>query len=125
MDNMLEQIDAAIELHESWKTRLLRAIEAGSSEWTPRTVKADNQCDFGRWLYGCSPEAKASPYYNAIKQLHAQFHAEAGRVLEIALLGNKDNAIAELDKQYAEISAALIAELLNWKAELEESDLSE
>ena len=125
MANMLEDIDTAIALHELWKTQLLNAIETGSSEWVPRTVKADNQCDFGKWLYSCSPDEKALPHYNIIKQLHAQFHIEAGRILEIALLGNKDNAVAELEGQYAKISSSLIGALLKWKAGLEKDYLPE
>ena len=120
VDSIAEHIDAAVASHELWKKRLLSAIETGSSEWVPRTVKTDNQCDFGRWLYACSSEEKASPHYDVIKHRHAQFHIEAGRVLEIALRGNRDNAIAEMaeGEGYAEISASLIDELLNWKAEL-------
>jgi methyl-accepting chemotaxis protein len=83
-------------------------------------VKADNQCDFGRWLLACSPQEKATEHYKVIKHLHTQFHIEAGRILDIALRGDRDNALAEMaqGRRYAEISAALIAELLNWKAEL-------
>jgi hypothetical protein len=125
MAPMLKDIDAAIALHESWKTRLLNAIETGSSEWAPRTVKTDDQCDVGKWLYGFSPDEKALPRYNIIKQLHAQFHIEAGRILEIALLGHKDNAVAELEGQYAKISSSLVAELLAWKADLEKNYLLE
>jgi hypothetical protein len=120
MNSLMDHIEAAIASHELWKTRLLSAIETGSSEWVPRTVKADNQCDFGRWLYACSSEEKASPHYDVIKHRHAQFHIEAGRVLEIALRGFRSNAVAEMaeGERYADISASLIDELLNWKAEL-------
>jgi Chemoreceptor zinc-binding domain len=122
VNSTIERIDAARASHELWKARLLSVIESGSSEWSPQTVKADNQCDFGRWLYACPPEEKASPHYNVVKHLHAQFHIEAGRILDIALRGERDNAIAEMDegRRYTEFSAALIDELLNWKAELRE-----
>jgi methyl-accepting chemotaxis protein len=120
MNSTIERIDAALVSHELWKARLLSVIETGSSEWSPQTVKLDNQCDFGKWLYGCAPEEKAMPRYNAIKHLHAQFHIEAGRILDIALRGNMDNAIAEMadGRRYAEFSASLMDELLKWKAEL-------
>jgi Chemoreceptor zinc-binding domain len=120
VESTIERIDAAIAAHELWKTRLLGVIETGSSEWVPRTVKADNQCEFGRWLYAFSPEEKAIPHYNVVKHLHAQFHIEAGRILDIALRGDQGNAVAELAEgsSYAGISTALINELLNWKAEL-------
>ena len=120
MNSLMEHIDAAIASHELWKKRLHSAIETGGSEWVPRTVKADNQCDFGRWLYGCSSEVKASPRYDVIKHRHAQFHVEAGRILDIALRGHRSHAVAEMAEggRYAEISASLIDDLLNWKAEL-------
>lgn len=125
MDSTVAHIDAAIAAHELWKRRLLTAIETGDSEWTPRTVKLDNLCVFGQWLYSCPPEEKASPHYSIVKQIHAQFHTEAGKILEIALRGNKDNAITEMGGQYAEISSSLLAEMLKWKAECEENEVRE
>jgi Chemoreceptor zinc-binding domain len=119
-DSTIERIDAALSSHELQKGWLSSVIESGSSEWGPQRVKADNQCDLGRWLYACSPEEKAMPRYDVIKHLHAQFHIEAGHILDIALRGDRDNAFAETakGKRYAEISASLIDELLKWKAEL-------
>ena len=119
MDRTVEHINSAMAAHRAWKTKLLSAIQTGSSEWTPRTVKTDNQCDFGKWLYGCRPEERTSPHYSIVKKLHAQFHLEAGRILEIALIGHSDNAIADMAGRYARISSSLVAELLKWKAELE------
>jgi hypothetical protein len=120
VNSTIERIDAALASHEFRKGWLASVIESGSSEWGPQTVKADNHCDLGRWLYACPPEEKAMPHYDVVKHLHAQFHIEAGRILDIALRGDRDNAIAEMaeGRRYAEISAALIAELLNWKAKL-------
>lgn len=119
MDRTVEHINSAMAAHRAWKTKLRSAIQTGSSEWTPRTVKTDNQCDFGKWLYGCPPEERTSPHYSIVKKLHAQFHLEAGRILEIALIGHSDNAIADMAGRYARISSSLVAELLKWKAELE------
>jgi hypothetical protein len=116
-------IDAAIAAHEAWKARLLDAIQAGVSEWNPRTVKADNQCDFGKWLYGCPPAVRSSPHYGIVKKIHAQFHMEAGRVLEIALAGNKDYAIADMAGQYTQISSSLVDELLKWKEAVQGGEL--
>ena len=120
MNNIIERIDAALASHEFRKGWLSSVIESGSSEWGPETVKADNQCDLGRWLYACSAREKAMPRYDVIKQMHAQFHIEAGRILDIALRGDRDNAIAEMAKgrPYAEISASLMNELRSWKVEL-------
>jgi hypothetical protein len=119
-DSTIERIDAALTSHEFRKGWLSSVIESGSSEWGPQRVKADNQCDLGKWLYACSPQEKAMPCYDVVKHLHAQFHIEGGRILDIALRGDRDNALAEMaeGRRYAEISAALVHELLNWKAEL-------
>jgi methyl-accepting chemotaxis protein len=120
VNSTVERIDAILASHELQKGWLSSVIESGTSEWGPQTVKADNQCDFGRWLLACSPQEKANPHYDVVRHLHAQFHIEAGRILDIALRGDRDNAFAEMAKgrRYAEISASLIDELMKWKAEL-------
>lgn len=126
MNSLIEHIEAAISSHELWKKRLLSAIESGISEWAPQTVKTDNQCDFGRWLYACTPKEKAMPRYDVVKHLHAQFHIEAGRILDIGLRGDRHNALAEMAKgqRYANMSASLMDELRNWEAELEDGRAS-
>jgi hypothetical protein len=120
VNSTVDRIDAALASHELCKAWLSSVIETGRSECGPQTVKADNQCDLGRWLYACLPQEKATQHYEVIKHLHAQFHMEVGRILDIALRGDRDNAIAQTaeGERYAEISASLVNELLNWKAEL-------
>lgn len=84
-----DAIKAGIAAHGMWKQRLSDAIINGKSDWKPATVKLDNQCEFGKWLLSCSPQEKSSPYFAKIKDLHAQFHEEAGKVLDLALRGKK------------------------------------
>jgi hypothetical protein len=50
---------------------------------------------------------------------------EAGRILEIALRGNKDNAIAEMEGKYAGTASSLLAETLKWKEKCEEPEVRE
>ena len=50
MTDYIRQIDAAIIAHDQWKARLLAAVEAGSSEFQPDQVRADERCAFGQWL---------------------------------------------------------------------------
>ncbi len=84
----------AIAAHSNWKARLRSAISSGTSEFSPSQVRVDNACEFGKWLYGTELSAadKKSEGYRTVKQLHAQFHAEAGKVLEAALSGDKQAA---------------------------------
>jgi methyl-accepting chemotaxis protein len=80
----------------------------------------DNQCEFGKWLYGLDVIEKAHPRAIRIKALHADFHREAGRVLAMALAGKKKDAEATLapTSAFAKTSGALALELNGWMGEL-------
>jgi hypothetical protein len=113
------EIDNAIAAHGAWKSRLKTAIDTGTLETSPATIGADNKCAFGGWLYGSTltPQEKASPEYNEIKRLHAQFHQLAGRVAQLALAGKKAEAEAIMgpSAEYAAISGKLTLALMQWK----------
>lgn len=115
---MLEKIDGAVGAHAQWKSRLTLAIEAGSSEFKPEVVKTDNACEFGRWLHGDVDAAtKATEKYLAVKKLHADFHAEAGRILELAVGGKREEAMTAmgLGSKYMSTSVRLNAAMASWK----------
>ena len=67
---------------------------------------ADNQCDFGKWLYGAELTAadKPSLQYRTVRQWHAEFHKEAGRLVDLATMGQKDAAerAIGMDSKYTE-----------------------
>jgi purine-binding chemotaxis protein CheW len=110
-------IRAALTAHRHWKDRLKRAIADGGSEFQPATVRLDNQCDFGKWLYHqVSPDMQQSPHYETVRQLHARFHQEAARVLDLAAHGRRREAETALRAggAFAEISTALSSELMAW-----------
>jgi hypothetical protein len=112
------QIDDAIHAHTQWFIKLRVAIDRGSSEFNPDVVKTDNNCIFGKWLYGDFPASKkGTVLYSEIKDLHAKFHAEAARILALAIAGQKDVALAgmETDSHIRQISAALMAKLNDLK----------
>lgn len=115
-----QTITAGIAAHGMWKQRLLDAIATGKSAWTPAIVKLDDQCEFGKWLHGCAAHERASPHYAKIKELHAQFHQEAGKVLETALKGDKATAERAVgaDSRYRELSTALTREMMAWQKTL-------
>ena len=114
-----DQINAAIGAHGIWKARLKTAIEKGASEFSPSDVAHDDRCDFGKWLYGAAAtSAKSSPHYSKCVELHRQFHTVAARVLSLAVGGKKDEAARAMNLQgdYAQASAALTKEMMNWKS---------
>jgi len=116
-----DEIDKAIAAHGMWKQKLRVAIETGESESTPDKVKQDNNCAFGKWLHTrIDPDAKNSPFYSEIVDLHAHFHKEAGGILELALKGEKEaaNNLMAITKDFAKYSGELTQKMKKWQSSL-------
>jgi hypothetical protein len=111
------EVDNAIAAHGMWKRRLRTAIDAGQSEWSPEGVRPDNLCAFGKWLYSLPPATKGSAQWMEIRALHADFHVEAARVLQMALEGRRAEAEAALaaGSKFGSISSNLVGALMSWK----------
>lgn len=116
--HLKDEIEKAIGAHSLWKIRLNAAINTGVSEFSPEKVSTDNQCDFGRWLYGetISAAEKAGPCYQSVRQHHTEFHKVAADVLKLALSGKKDEAhkLVGLGGRFASLSAELTTAMMAW-----------
>jgi hypothetical protein len=118
----VEIIEKAIAAHAQWKARLRTAAGSGKFDIPTDKVRADNQCEFGKWLYGSELTAaeKQTHHYLDVKQLHAQFHREAAKVVDLANSGQK----AEVEKaismggNYAKSSSALTSAMISWRESL-------
>ena len=110
----------AIAAHKAWTARLKAAVDSRHLDTPVGTVRADNQCQFGKWLHRAdiSGTEKQSQHYREAKQLHAQFHEEASKVAQLALAGNKEAAEQALlpGSEYCRISSALTGVLNRWDA---------
>src|SRR5512140_1919573 len=115
----VEELNKAIGAHGMWKTRLKMAIETGQSDAPVETIRQDNQCAFGKWLYGSTlpPTDKASGHFKTVKELHAEFHRTAARVAELAMAGRKPEAekMMSLGGEYSTISGKLTEAMMEWK----------
>jgi hypothetical protein len=112
------QITKAVGAHGQWKARLGAAIASGTSEFDAATVRQDDKCDFGKWLYqSIGQRDRATAHYTKVKQLHAQFHTEAARVLSLAVGGKKAEAERAMapGSAFFNISTQLTQEMLSWK----------
>ncbi len=112
-----DQIQTAIGAHGLWKTRLQQAIQTGASEFQVSAVRLDNQCPFGKWLYGgIEPSTRSSSHYEKVRALHARFHVEAANVLGLALGDKKAEATAAMSagSPYAHVSAELTRAMMAW-----------
>jgi len=116
-----DQVRAAIGAHGAWKLRLKTAIATGNFPGDPAKVRCDDQCDFGRWLYGSNLDesTRAGKPYQVVRRLHAEFHDCAGRVLALAVSGRSAEASALFDGEYDERSSTLVRALNKWRGELQ------
>jgi hypothetical protein len=113
-----EQVQKALVAHGAWKVRLAQAIESGSSEFSPETVRLDDQCPLGKWLVGVSdPALRQGDHFATVRRLHAQFHLAAASVLLLALSGKKPQARAAMEpgSEFATTSTRLTLALTAWR----------
>jgi hypothetical protein len=117
---MKDAIKKAIGAHGMWKARLKGAIDHGKIEIPVATIRVDNQCEFGKWLYGATIPAnvKASEHYKKVKELHAHFHSVAAIVADHALSGQRADAEKMLTAEFDPASIKLSKEMLEWQKEL-------
>lgn len=87
--------NAAIKAHIDWKMKLTKYLGNPDGTLEHSKVCQDNQCPLGKWIYG---DGKAyqdifSTNYSNLKSSHAEFHKEAGCIIE--LINNGDSKSAE------------------------------
>jgi hypothetical protein len=106
---------AAIDAHVKWKERLHDAIAgSGQDELNMEMVSRDDQCVLGQWVNGIGGERfSALPAFQDVRAKHAHFHQCAGKVLALARVGRRQEAISMLEEgEYAiaseEVTAALV-----------------
>jgi hypothetical protein len=113
-------LKSAIAAHAAWTARLKAAIGNRKLDIPVNTIRMDNQCQFGKWLYstGISAAEAQTENYRKTRQLHAQFHEEASKVAQLAISGQKESAEQAMGpgSEYTRISSALTDVLTRWSA---------
>jgi len=113
-------IEKAIGNHALWMSHLRDAIGQASPTVDVAQVRAEDQCEFGKWLYGSrlSVEDRASSVYQDVKRLHADFHRLAAQVVELAASGRPLDAYALLYGEYITMSGRLAIAMRAWQDRL-------
>jgi len=112
-------IQVAVGAHGLWKVKLHAAIDKETGAFTVAGAGVDHKCDCGKFLHTqVDAELKKSAYWRRCRDLHARFHQEAARVLQLALAGKKAAAQEAMDpdSEFARISRSLTAEMLKWRS---------
>lgn len=111
-------VNNAIAAHGAWTARLRTAIDTGKLDVPISTIRADNQCQFGKWLHNehCWGERSRTETYAKVTTLHAKFHEEAARVAQLATSQQKQAAEQAMSAtgEYARLSTTLSDELTRW-----------
>lgn len=92
--NMKEALDA----HLAWTRRIEDHLRGSStSSHDVHRVSADNECVLGRWIHGPARERFATrTEYDYLRDTHAAFHREVGKVLANIQAGSVTDTTAAL-----------------------------
>ena len=115
---MIQAIDHAIGAHGRWKTRLRIALATGEGELDPHVIRRDDVCALGQWLHGFDHVARGDADYRLVCAVHAEFHRQAGRVLDLLGEGHRHEAANVMLGEFAECSDRLVRALTAWKDKL-------
>jgi hypothetical protein len=118
--DMVADIERAIGAHSQWMVQLRQAVVDALSGIDVERIRADNLCEFGKWLHGpgLSPDERLRDHYLEVQRLHAEFHALAGRIVELAAAGQVAEAYTLLYGEYMTLSGRLILAMRAWQADL-------
>ena len=94
--------------HVMWKQRLTAFLAGDSSEnLDPETIRLDDRCALGKWIYGDGKPMGELPRYEEVRELHAQFHQNAAEVVKLHMAGNTADAEKLLQGDYSRLSEKL------------------
>ena len=115
------EIKKAVGDHGTWKNTLKNAVDTGKIDVPITAIKADNQCSFGKWLYGptITEKQKNSEHYHKVQETHAVFHETAAKVAQLAISGEKAHAMKmlEMNGEFTTASAELTTAMMAWLKE--------
>ncbi len=109
--------EEAVHAHEQWKAGFARAIRDGGAGLQAETVRSDDQCLLGQWLYGhAGRSVENAAAFAMLRDVHAEFHKAAARVLSLALAGKTREAVHAMapGDPYGQWSAILVVALMRY-----------
>jgi hypothetical protein len=105
-------------MHSMWKSRIEKCIDTGTFDVPVDVIEMDDECYFGKWLYGddLEPAVRVSAEFKRVKECHAKFHRVAAKVVALSLAGKKQEAsdLMAWEGEYTKVTTELIKELTSW-----------
>jgi hypothetical protein len=97
--------DGAIQAHTDWKLRLLSYCRGKTTEKIDlQTLRKDNVCVLGQWLYGEGRRYGAEPGFEELREIHAAFHQSAATIAAMVDHGQAPAAAALLSSRESEFT---------------------
>jgi hypothetical protein len=122
----VSDIEKAIDAHAHWASFIRKAVVERKSSIDLESIRADNRCEFGKWLHGVQwlEDGPAKEAYWGVRELHAEFHEVSARVVELALSGKIVKAYTLLYGEYLTMSGRLVIAMRTWQSALLKEILS-
>jgi hypothetical protein len=88
----------ALEAHTAWTRRLEGKISGENQEQlNVAVVASDCECKLGKWIHGTAKQQfGATPDFEELRRVHADFHLKAGEILNNVLNGDQAKAASNL-----------------------------
>lgn len=117
---MHDELKRALDAHREWKDRLMSDIAAGATELEPRDICRDDRCEVGEWIHKKAGWMyRSNRHFSQVKEKHATFHREAGKVVALIKAGKLVEAQREIESGgYSRATRDLTGELSQWLREL-------
>lgn len=108
LDGSNENLDviSAVSAHQAWSGRLKNVLDGQSQETLdPSLVGRDDRCVLGKWIHGPGQQCCGHlPEFPTLKDKHAFFHRLAAEVLTAHAGGQRERAMAILNKDFRTVS---------------------
>ncbi len=86
--------------HNEWNNKLEQLTSGQPVDINPEAARQPDQCVLGKWIYGEGQKYASIPEMHTLTQMHQEFHALIGRVIDAVKLDDKQSAQAEKAKAY-------------------------
>ncbi len=108
MEGSNENLDVlgAVSAHQTWSGRLKNVLDGHSQETLdPSVVGRDDRCVLGKWIHGPGQQCCGHlPDFPTLKDKHAFFHRLAAEILTAHAGGQRERAMAILNKDFKTVS---------------------
>lgn len=120
LDNILVQIEQAIDNHDQWHRQLVRTLVC-KLQPDERDLAEDSytQCRFGQWYYErSSPSLRSHPTFAAMEREHKQLHELVAKLLRISAADQRIDPM--IYDQFANTLERMRLQLFSLKYEIQD-----